>query len=262
MFIERAGWFTTVMCTTLTLRAEPAANATPTASTGVQEVTPPTKEVAADEFALGKPAPAPQGSAATAPNGGTPSPQIVAPDLAQSAPIAPGASQPNESKASSPTAPPNRGTAAEDAAETWAAPDQPSRLPFKGEVTMPGYVLREQPRWWMVALGGALFGLGYVGGVGIAADGDFGDGLGYAAIPVAGPWVALAMHDGACDDISCESDNDEALAAVGVVQDIGALLLAIGLSTSRQVWIRQDLAWTVAPLLGKTRSGVVLSGEF
>jgi hypothetical protein len=132
----------------------------------------------------------------------------------------------------------------------------PKRLPYQGEAAMPGYVLEEQRRTWLLVVGGGLFGVGYVIGLGVAGDQNFSNGLGFAAIPVVGPWIALNAHE----DVCC--DTDEGLAASGVIQDIGAILLGIGLASTRQVWMRSDLAWSVTPLVGQERNGLLLRGTF
>lgn len=217
----------------------------------------------ADDLALGRPASAqptkpppakPADAAATPSNDVEGGPQIVAPELAQSAVV----KQPAMATSA---------TSVELSASnepTEAVPDaSPKRLPYNGEAEMPGYQRQEQRRWWMIGLGGALFGLGYIGGIAVGAEQNFRDGLGFTAIPLAGPWVAFGMHDEECDaNFECSGVSDDSLAAAGVVQDIGGVLLAIGLASTREVWVRNDVAWTVRPLVARGKSGLQLSGTF
>lgn len=224
--------------------AEPAS---PSASPAVKRSVTSDQEVRADDLALGKP------TTNTLPPPSTPSnaPQIVAPELAQSATVAP--------KQSARPTPPSVATS-----EPLVEPEEgPKRLPYKGEAEMPGYQLEEQRRWWMIGLGGALFGVGYVAGIGVGADRDFRNGFGFTAIPIAGPWVALAMRNDECTpSLSCSNDSDDALAAAGVLQAIGGIGLAIGLVSTRQVWVRKDVAWTLAPLFGRQGTGLQVRGAF
>jgi hypothetical protein len=220
-----------------------------------------TEEVRADDLALSQralaqpttPPPAKPQTAAVAPsNDVRGSRPIVAPELAQSATIQRQSSTPVPAQLPASTE------------RTEADPDAaPKRLPYNGEAEMPGYKLQEKRRWWMIGFGGALFGLGYIGGIAVGADHDFRNGLGFTAIPLAGPWVALGMQDDECEvTFECSGASDESLAAVGIVQDIGGVLLAIGLASTREVWVRNDVAWTVRPLVGRERSGLQLSGTF
>lgn len=222
--------------------------------TGTSDV--PSGEVRVDDLALGKPV-AP--TAAEVPAPGNPSstaPQVVAPEFAQSASAAvtPAAVTPVAVTAPEPAEPDM----------VTSSDSRPKRLPYNGEAAMPGYELQEQRRWWMVAAGGAMFGIGYLASLAVAADAEFDNGLGYTAVPVVGPWVALGMHDDSCpaDAFDCRNLDEESLIATGLVQDIGAIVLAIALANSREVWVRSDAAWTVSPLVGRTRSGLQVSGSF
>lgn len=184
-------------------------------------------------------------------------PPIVAPELAQSATL-------SSSDARSRAATTRASVAVPEHAEDDASA-RPKRLPYNGEAEMPGYQRQEQRRWWMLGVGGALFGLGYLGSIAIGAEHDFRDGLGFAAIPLAGPWVASAMHDHRCEDGSFDcsrSSDDASLAATGVIQGVGGVLLAIGLATTRDVWVRDDIAWGLSPVVGNGRSGLQLNGAF
>lgn len=246
MHSPRVGLFVALLTMSAAADAEPSAQET---RTSAGQTRPEGHEVRADDLALGKPA-EPPAEASAPPNDSSAPPLIVAPELSQSATV----SRP------SPPVPAPEASSAEDVAagESEAGPKQ---LPYQGEESMPGYELKEQRRTWMVAVGGGLFGIGYAIGIGVAADKGFENGLGFTAIPVVGPWVAMNAHDDVCPgDSSC--DPDEPLAGAGVLQGIGAVLLGIGLSATRQVWVRNDLAWSVTPLPGHGRSGLQLSGTF
>lgn len=145
----------------------------------------------------------------------------------------------------------------------------PKRLPYEGEGVMDGYVLTERPRWWMIIGGGALFAIGYVGGMVAASEHGFHDGLGFTAIPVAGPWLAIGLHGEHCEPgasgTTCSVDRDlkKDLAALGIVQTIGAVLLPVGLLSPYKVWVREDLAFTVAPAsVGIAGHGLQIRGTF
>jgi hypothetical protein len=145
----------------------------------------------------------------------------------------------------------------------------PKRVPYEGESAMDGYVLTERYRWWMIFGGGALFAIGYVGAMATASEHGFHDGLGFTAIPVAGPWLALGLHDehcevGASGDF-CRTDPDLKinLTTLGIIQTIGAVLLPVGLLSPYKVWLREDLAFTVTPApVGIAGQGLQLNGTF
>ncbi len=145
----------------------------------------------------------------------------------------------------------------------------PKRLPYEGEGAMDGYVLTERYRWWMIFGGGALFAIGYVGAISTASEHGFHDGLGLTAIPVAGPWLALGLHDEHCEvgesGDFCRTDSDLKvhLTTLGIVQTIGAVLLPVGLLSPYKVWLREDLAFTVTPApVGIAGQGLQLNGTF
>jgi hypothetical protein len=144
----------------------------------------------------------------------------------------------------------------------------PKRRPFNGEPSMSGYVLTERYRWWMVVTGGVLFAVGYVGALSEVSDHGFHDGLGFTVIPVAGPWIALGVHDEHCErgfvvGGCVESDLKPHLVGYGVLQAVGAILLPAGLLAPYKVWQREDLAMSVSPsAVGVTGQGLLLRGTF
>jgi hypothetical protein len=143
----------------------------------------------------------------------------------------------------------------------------PKRRPYNGETTMSGYVLKERYRWWMVIGGGALFAVGYIGALSEGSADDFHDGLGFTAIPVAGPWIALGIHDEHCEGDfvgGCvESDIEPRLVGLGILQAVGAVLLPAGLLAPYKIWLREDLAVSVTPSsVGANGQGLLLRGTF
>jgi hypothetical protein len=144
----------------------------------------------------------------------------------------------------------------------------PRRLPYRGEKAIDGYVLDERRRWWMIIAGGALFGIGYAAAIVTGNENDFKSGMGFTAIPVAGPFIAMAAFDGGCDDAvqntSCVDEDAKAqLALAGILQIAGAVLLPIGVFSTKQMWLREDLSVAVSPTrVGRTGYGAVLTGTF
>lgn len=219
-------------------------HAAPAASTETSS-----NDVTSDDLALGQPlkpaaTPAPDSRPArTQTSPSTTTPTVVSPALASTALVA-------------------------DRTGTTSVVDirlLPKRLPYRGEQAMDGYVLEERPRWWMIISGGVLFATGYVIGIAAANERDFSDGMGFSAIPIAGPWISLAMVEDCSDDISCSDEESirAQLLVSGVFQLAGAVLLPIGLSTTRQAWVRKDLAVSFGPArVGRSGYGAVFSGTF
>lgn len=239
--------------------AEPTKSARDSAAPAAKEAEKKGEEVNASDLALGQPAPSEPAQAPASPQAtATASPPTVAPQ-AQAAPVQTVASPTLASTA-----------VIANGVQTTAVVDirlLPKQLPYRGEQTMDGYVLDERRRWWMIITGGALFGLGYIAALAGGSEHDFDHGFGFMAIPVAGPWVTMATHDEVCADDGevCFEDNSEdaQLAAVGILQVAGAVLLPIGLMSTKQVWLRKDLAVGFMPTrVGRNGYGAVLQGTF
>lgn len=229
------------------------------------------EEVSAEDLALGKPAPVQSAQPQPAPAAPATTPPTVAPPTAaapQTAAVTPTAvTQPPVETVPNPMLASTAVIA--NGVQTTAVVDirlLPKQLPYRGENAMDGYVLDERRRWWMIILGGALFGIGYVGSIAVGGDHDFDNGFGFTPIPLAGPWITMATHDDEClDEDFCVEDSsvDAQLGALGVLQLAGAVLLPIGLMSTKQVWIRKDLALGIAPTrLGRSGYGAVLEGTF
>jgi hypothetical protein len=141
----------------------------------------------------------------------------------------------------------------------------------------------------VITLGGA-----YAYAVGSAAAGGFEKGEGWLAIPVVGPWKALASRDEVCaglaeaedfnqgktivnnciDEVVKEGVRLTVIAFDGVMQIFGAGLLVAGLLSQEMHLVRNDLVpvtrpatrsrgWLVWPrTMGRAGWGLGVSGAF
>lgn len=164
------------------------------------------------------------------------------------APTAPPALEPAPTVAATPSA-----AAAPAPAEPPTAVVPLSSLPEtvayrRGRAAPEGYVLTEEPRRGLVIGGVAVVGAAYLSGLmvtGVAM--DFPNKTAFLAIPVAGPWITLATRDKRCDDditLDCTSDElaRRMLIVDGLVQAVGVGLIAAGVTWTKSVWLREDLA--------------------
>lgn len=146
----------------------------------------------------------------------------------------------------------------------------------------PGY--RVVDRSSGLVLGGALtFLAGYAAGLGLAASKSFENGTGYTAIPVVGPWAAIGARSFTCRvPISINVDGasvqrelnkcvgqalDEVTTVVfltvdGLVQATGAVLFFVGLGSSYQELVREDLPKTAVRILPEGGAALSVSGSF
>lgn len=114
----------------------------------------------------------------------------------------------------------------------------------------PGYVLEEQVRRGLLIPGIAVVGATYISGVLITGVfQDFPNKTGYLAVPLAGPWITMVARDSSCNedlstDLDCETDAavNRLLVLDGLVQAIGAALIVTGVTWTKSVWVREDLA--------------------
>ena len=154
----------------------------------------------------------------------------------------------------------------------------PKTRPYRDDAPPPEhYVLSEEPRKGFVIGGVVAIGAPYITGLIIAGVGmDFPNKSGFLAVPVAGPWITLALRD-SCDesaelDFECADDDlaRRALMFDGIVQGLGAAALVTGLTWTRSVWLREDLAdnidfvpgLNVVGLPGDTPHGMTVVGRF
>lgn len=139
---------------------------------------------------------------------------------------------------------------------------RPVALPVYGDFPPPpGYVLESKPNSGLIIGGALTFGTSYALGLIFGAANDFEQGLGYAAIPLAGPWIALGARNFECAPASNPSDPAQAqaaadacqdatienglaaavLAGTGVAQLVGATLVVVGFIDRKEAWVRGDL---------------------
>ncbi len=125
----------------------------------------------------------------------------------------------------------------------------------------PGYVLESKPNIGLIVVGALTFSTSYAMGLIFGAANDFEQGLGFVAIPLAGPWIALGSRNFECAPASDPSDPNQVqaaadacqdatienglaaavLAGAGVAQLVGATLVVVGLIDRKQTWVRGDL---------------------
>lgn len=124
---------------------------------------------------------------------------------------------------------------------------RPTRLKARpGEQPPPGYVVSESPRLAFALPGAGMWVLAYGMGLGIAAAGGFANRSGALAIPLAGPWVTLALRNDDCSSsiVHCgiKAWANEGLVIDGVYQIIGVGLIAAGVAWPRTVWELDETA--------------------
>jgi hypothetical protein len=134
-----------------------------------------------------------------------------------------------------------------------------------------GYTAVQRTRKGMLIGGGITLGVSYMYSALFAAtgadeannsynyDGTTSSGENkFAAmwIPVAGPFIQISQTDSATARL--------ALAGLGTAEVIGAVMLYYGLTTTKKVYVRNDLVGnlSVAPMTGNGASGMALSGRF
>jgi hypothetical protein len=126
-----------------------------------------------------------------------------------------------------------------------------------------GYTKVTRARKGLIIGGGATLGAAYAttvfGGLVIAAFGDlFGQhtDAGPYFIPVFGPFLAMGQAK--------SSDDQFALAMLGIGQTAGAVMLIYGLANPRTVLVRNDqlIVTSVAPLIAPGAAGLSIVGRF
>jgi hypothetical protein len=125
-----------------------------------------------------------------------------------------------------------------------------------------GYTPVERPRHHMMVGGLVTFGVSYSISAMVAAIGQ--DSCSYGCqnaesamwIPVAGPFIEMGQTDSATARVF--------LAGLGVAQVTGAVLMYYGLTTTKKVYVRNDLVGNlmITPTAGNGASGFALSGSF
>jgi hypothetical protein len=134
----------------------------------------------------------------------------------------------------------------------------------EGRPVPMGYTPVQRKRKGLLIGGGVTLGVSYGYSVLIAAIGSdlsslSEDGRNEVAamwIPVAGPFIQMAQTDSALLRLT--------LAGFGIAQTTGAVLLYYGMTTTKTVYVRNDLvgSMTVTPYTGDGTTGMMLSGRF
>jgi hypothetical protein len=130
-----------------------------------------------------------------------------------------------------------------------------------GTVVPSGYTAVQRPRKQLLRSGLTMLGMAYGLSALTAAIGqDTSEGgsnpVAMMWIPVAGPFLELGQSSSATADVL--------LVGIGGVQLAGAIMAYYGLTTTRTVFVRNDLigGLTVAPMVTRGASGMALSGHF
>jgi hypothetical protein len=153
-------------------------------------------------------------------------------------------------------------------------PRGPARLRYEeGDPIPPGYRVVNRSRQGLVIAGTVTFLVSYGIPLTIALVANFEDETSWLAIPLAGPWLTMyalerpscnSSSDPGCFDQGVDSILRFYLAADGVVQAAGALMLAFGLA-GRKILVRDGSYASVQFLparLGPTGYGAMFTGRF
>jgi hypothetical protein len=131
----------------------------------------------------------------------------------------------------------------------------------EGRATPLGYTEVHRTRKGLLIGGGVTFGVSYGISLLSAAIGEDTKGGGKndaaaMAIPVAGPFLEMGQTDSATLRLF--------LAGLGAAQVAGAVMLYYGLTTTKKVFVRNDLvgSMTITPMAGNGTSGMALVGHF
>ena len=143
----------------------------------------------------------------------------------------------------------------------------PPLLPAYGkEPPPPGYIERTRVNTPLVVSGAVTFSVTYIASLAIAGRQKFKNGTGALAVPLLGPWLAIAGRNINCDitvdettgvdgiDEDIEESTDDAakcfakeagtiavMTGMGIGQIIGASLLLAGILDRRHYYLRADL---------------------
>lgn len=144
----------------------------------------------------------------------------------------------------------------------------PAELPYKEGQPVPwGYTPVTHARKGLVIWGVVLLAAGWSIDMIYATDKDFRAESGWLAVPLAGPFIAVAAAKSNCESSTsnCAIDRGDrtALALTGVLQVAGAGMTALGIGLKTTSLIRSDLASAtlVTGPVG-TGYGARLVGEF
>jgi hypothetical protein len=131
----------------------------------------------------------------------------------------------------------------------------------EGRATPLGYTAVQRTRKGLLIGGGVTLGVSYGISALTASIGEDTKGSGQnevAAmwIPLAGPFIEIGQTDSATARLF--------LAGLGAAQVAGAVMLYYGLTTTKRVFVRNDLVgnMTITPTAGNGSSGFALTGSF
>ena len=155
-----------------------------------------------------------------------------------------------------------------------ASPDAPPILPYREGMPVPsGYRLVDRPATELITAGLVGLGISYATGVIIAASQGFDNGTALLALPIFGPYAAIATRQYDCevDTVAaakkCTADETQIvtlMAVDGLAQTAGALVAVAGLMSGTKELLRSDLPEVMVTPPVSARSGWQFSvrGDF
>ncbi|HEX2670957.1 MAG TPA: hypothetical protein VHM25_08795 [Polyangiaceae bacterium] len=153
----------------------------------------------------------------------------------------------------------------------------PALLPYRAGLPIPpGYRVEHRAATGIIVGGLATFGIAYATALVIGAKASFGDGTGWVAVPVIGPWAAIGARSYRCSNDPTQANQCvsgafsevqtiAALSADGVIQAAGAVLFVVGLASGHDELVRTDLpvSFRVVPRqVGADGLGIGVDGRF
>lgn len=153
----------------------------------------------------------------------------------------------------------------------------PALLPYRAGLPVPpGYRVEHRAATGMIFGGLATFGIAYSTALVLGASANFGDGTGWVAVPVIGPWAAIGARSYHCSNdpslanqcvsgAFSEVQTIAILSADGVIQAAGAVLFVVGLASGEDELVRKEppVSFRVLPrTVGVDGFGVGVDGRF
>lgn len=130
----------------------------------------------------------------------------------------------------------------------------PDEIPYaEGAPAPQGYELRTYPRTGPLIAGSILIAVPW--SIGLHTGGAL-------LVPVAGPWIQLiTLSKRGCDHV--EQGMCDFLVVDGILQGVGALLVAGAWAAPRRTWVHQDISVSLVPApLGLRAFGIGAVGTF
>lgn len=155
-----------------------------------------------------------------------------------------------------------------------APPDAPPLLPYRDGLPVPnGYSVVDRPETGLVTAGLVGLAVTYGAAVIIAASQGFDNGTGLLAVPVIGPYAAIATREYDCevDTVSaakaCTADETQIvtlMAVDGLGQTAAVLVAVAGLISTKKELVRNDLieVTVTPPLSARAGWNFGVRGEF